>query len=293
MSDDLMRLFGGERVQGFLTSVSKNDDIPIAAGLLTRQIESAQKRIEARNYEIRKNVLQYDDVMNKQRELIYSQRRMVLTGADVRENVVNMLGELISEMVAVYCPANVFPEEWDLASLTEYFTKVFLPKGMMLFKPEEIEDLTPDKAKERILEIALNVYKLKEEEIELGGQSMREIERIILLRVVDEKWMAHIDAMDQLRQGIGLRAYGQRDPILEYRNEGFDMFEEMVRDIQQDTLTMLYHVKLTSKPKQSEAPRVVDAPKKVMDSSGNKVGRNSLCPCGSGKKFKKCCGQEQ
>ncbi len=291
MSDDLMRLFGGERVQGILNAVSKNDDIPIAAGLLTKQIESAQKRIEARNFEIRKNVLQYDDVMNKQRELIYSQRRQVLIGEDMRENINNMLNDLIGEMVDVHCPKNVFPEEWDLTALTDFFSKVFLPRGMAFFKPEEIEDLTPEKAKERILETALKLYKLKEEEIEQGGQSMREIERIILLRVVDEKWMAHIDAMDQLRQGIGLRAYGQRDPIIEYRNEGFDMFEEMVRGIQEDTLTMLYHVKLTSRPQQREAPSEVH--KKVLDSSGNKVGRNSLCPCGSGKKFKNCCGQEQ
>ena len=291
MSDDLMRLFGGERVQGILNAVSKNDDIPIAAGLLTKQIESAQKRIEARNFEIRKNVLQYDDVMNKQRELIYSQRRQVLTGEDMRENINNMLNDLIGEMVDVHCPKNVFPEEWDITALTDFFSKVFLPRGMAFFKPEEIEDLTPEKAKERILEIALKLYKLKEEEIEQGGQSMREIERIILLRVVDEKWMAHIDAMDQLRQGIGLRAYGQRDPIIEYRNEGFDMFEEMVRGIQEDTLTMLYHVKLTSRPQRREAPSEVH--KKVLDSSGNKVGRNSLCPCGSGKKFKNCCGQEQ
>ncbi len=293
LSDDLMRLFGGERVQGIMSAVSKSDDIPIAAGLLTRQIESAQKRIEARNYEIRKNVLQYDDVMNKQRELIYSQRRAVLTGEDMRENVVNMLDGLVGEMVAVYCPANIFPEEWDIDGLTEYLNKVFLPRGMTLFKAEEIEELTPEKAKQGILKTALELYKQKEDEIESGGQSMREIERIILLRVVDEKWMAHIDAMDQLRQGIGLRAYGQRDPIIEYRNEGFDMFEEMVREIQQDTLTMLFHVKLTSKPQQREAPKAVEPPKKVLDASGNKVGRNSPCPCGSGKKYKNCCGQEQ
>jgi len=293
LTDDLMRLFGGERVQNIMGAVSKNDDIPIAAGLLTRQIESAQKRIEARNYEIRKNVLQYDDVMNKQRELIYKQRRDVLTGEDMRENIVNMLEGLIGEIVAVYCPANVFPEEWDIDGLTEYFSKVFLPRGMKLFKPEEIEDLTPETAKQRILDTALDIYKHKEEEIESGGQSMREIERIILLRVVDEKWMAHIDAMDQLRQGIGLRAYGQRNPIIEYRNEGFDMFEEMVREIQQDTLTMLFHVKLTSKPQQREAPKAVEPPKKVLDASGNKVGRNSPCPCGSGKKFKNCCGRAQ
>jgi len=293
MSDDLMRLFGGERVQGFISSISKNDDIPIAAGMLTKQIEAAQKRIEARNYEIRKSVLQFDDVMNKQRELIYSQRRMVLTGADMRENIVNMLTDLIDEMVQVYCPASVYPEEWDMTALHEYFAKIFLPRGAAFFKPEEIEDLTQEKAKERILETALKIYEQKEKEIEQGGQSMREIERIILLRVVDEKWMAHIDAMDQLRQGIGLRAYGQRDPIIEYRNEGFDMFEEMVHDIRQDTLAMLFHVKLTSRPQRREPPRAVEAPKKALDASGNKVGRNAPCPCGSGKKYKNCCGQER
>ncbi len=293
LEDDLMRLFGGERVQGIMTSVSKDDDIPLTFGLLTKQIESAQKRIEYRNYEIRKNVLQFDDVMNKQRELIYSQRRRVLMGEDVYENIMDMLETLIDSIFTVYCPENTYPEEWDIAGMTEYFNKIFLPKGMPLFKPEEIESLEHSSAKERIIETAKSFYTLKEQEIEQGGQSMREIERILLLRAVDQKWMAHIDAMDQLRQGIGLRAYGQRDPIIEYRREGFDMFDEMIREIQEDTITMLYHVKLTTKPMQREAPRVVEPPKKVVDSSGNKLGRNAPCPCGSGKKFKNCCGREQ
>jgi preprotein translocase subunit SecA len=293
LEDDLMRLFGGERVQGLMTSVSKDDDIPLAFGILTKQIESAQKRIEFRNYEIRKNVLQFDDVMNKQRELIYSQRRRVLMGEDVYENVMDMLDTLIDEVFKVYCPEHAFAEEWDIAGMTEYFNKIFLPKGTPLFKAEDIEDLKNDEAKEQIRELARSFYERKEKEIEEGGQSMREIERILLLRAVDTKWMAHIDAMDQLRQGIGLRAYGQRDPIVEYRREGFDMFDEMIHEIQEDTVTMLFHVKLTTRPVQREAPRVVEAPKKVLDSSGNKLGRNAPCPCGSGKKYKNCCGREQ
>ncbi|MGI5849529.1 MAG: preprotein translocase subunit SecA [Christensenellales bacterium] len=292
LEDDLMRRFGGERVQGIISSVNKDDAIPLAFSLLTKQIESAQKRIEYRNFEIRKHVLQYDDVMNKQREVIYSQRRMVLTGANIKQNIMDMLDTLIDEIFPVYCPEGVFPEEWDIAGMTEYFAKVFLPRDMVLFKEEKIEKLTHETAKEIIRETARKLYRIKEEEIEKAGQNIREIERIILLRVVDQKWMAHIDAMDQLRQGIGLRAYGQRDPVIEYRREGFDMFEEMVREIQQDTITMLYHVKITSNPQRKEAPRPIEPPpKKVVDQSGKKVGRNALCPCGSGKKFKNCCGQ--
>ncbi len=294
LEDDLMRRFGGERIQGILSSVSKEDDIPLTFGLLTKQIEGAQKRIEYRNFEIRKSVLQYDDVMNKQRELIYSQRRTVLTGADVHDSIMDMLETLTDSMLSVYCGEGALPEEWDIAGLTEYFGKIFLPKGKELFHGVDVRNLSREKAREHILEMAHDLYQKKEEEIDSVGQSMREIERILLLRVVDQKWMAHIDAMDQLRQGIGLRAYGQRDPIIEYRREGFDMFEDMIREIQQDTLTMLYHVKVTSRPEHREAPKeITPAPKKAMDSSGNKVGRNSPCPCGSGKKYKNCCGKEE
>ena len=291
LEDDLMRRFGGERVQSLLSSVNKEDDIPLAFGILTKQIESAQKRIEYRNFEIRKHVLQYDDVMNRQRELIYSQRRKVLTGQDVRQNIMDMLDALLDEIVPVYCPEGTFPEEWDIAGMTEYFNKIFLPKGRSLFHGTDIEKLTHEEARDAIRSMAQELYAQKEQEIEQAGQSMREIERIILLRVVDQKWMAHIDAMDQLRQGIGLRAYGQRDPIVEYRREGFDMFEEMIREIQQDTLMMLYHVKITSRPVRREAPAQII--KKAVDSSGRKVGRNAPCPCGSGKKYKNCCGKEQ
>ena len=293
LEDDLMRRFGGERVQGILESVSKEDDIPLTFGLLSKQIEGAQKRIEYRNFEIRKHVLEYDDVMNKQRELIYSQRRTVLTGADVHDDIMDMFETLVDSIISVYCPDGVLPEEWDVTAMTEYFGKIFLPKGMALFDGMDISDLSREAIKQHVLDIAHEQYKKKEEEIEEVGQSMREIERILLLRVVDQKWMAHIDAMDQLRQGIGLRAYGQRDPIIEYRREGFDMFEEMIHDIQQDTVTMLFHVKVTSRPQRREAPKEITPPKKMFDSSGNKVGRNAPCPCGSGKKYKNCCGKAQ
>lgn len=289
LGDDLMRLFGGERAQAMMGTVSKDDDVPLAFGLLTRQIENAQKKIEFRNFEIRKHVLQYDDVMNKQRELIYSQRRMVLTGADVKNNILDMLDTIIEDSFPIYCPQGAFPEDWDIAGLTEYYNKIFLPKNINLFGKVDIEKLTHDTAIQGIKDAANKLYSLKEKEIEESGQSMREIERILLLRVVDQKWMAHIDAMDQLRQGIGLRAYGQRDPVVEYRREGFDMFEDMIREIQEDTVSMVFHVKVTSKPVRKEAPKTIV--KKAVDSKGNRIGRNSPCPCGSGKKYKNCCGK--
>lgn len=291
LGDDLMRRFGGERVQNFMTNVSKDDDIPLAFGLLTKQIESAQKKIEFRNFEIRKHVLQYDDVMNKQREIIYSQRRKVLTGEDVKQNIFDMIETLIDETFPLYCPNNTYPEDWDIEGMEEYYHKIFLPKNVRFFKQDDIEELTHKKAAETIKKTAYHFYSLKEQEMEASGQSMREIERILLLRAVDQKWMAHIDAMDQLRQGIGLRAYGNRDPVIEYRREGFDMFEEMVHEIQEDTVRMIYHVKVTTKPKRREAPKAVAPPKKVVDEHGHKVGRNSPCPCGSGKKYKNCCGK--
>jgi len=292
LEDDLMRRFGGDRVQGLMSSVNKDDDIPLAFGLLTRQIEAAQKRIEYRNYEIRKSVLEYDDVMNRQREVIYSQRRAVLTGEDVKQHIMDMLETIVDEVLPVYCPEGVYPEEWDIRGMTEYFSKIFLPRDKELFHGVRIEKLTRAAAKEHILKIAHEQYAQKEREIESAGQSMREVERIVLLRVVDQKWMAHIDAMDQLRQGIGLRAYGQRDPIIEYRKEGFDMFEEMIREIQHDTVTMLYHIKVSTQMQRREPPKPVEVQKKMVDSSGNKIGRNAPCPCGSGRKYKNCCGRE-
>ncbi len=289
LGDDLMRLFGGERVQGIMGSVSKDDDVPLAFGLLTKQIENAQKKIEYRNFEIRKHVLQYDDVMNKQREIIYSQRRMVLTGKDVKQNIMDMLDTLIEESFPMYCPQGSFPEDWDVEGLSEYYNKIFLPKDIKLFEDVDREDLVHNTAIDSIKNLAYKLYEHKEKEIESEGQSMRDIERILLLRVVDQKWMAHIDEMDQLRQGIGLRAYGQRDPVVEYRREGFDMFEGMIHEIQEDTVSMVYHVKVTTKPMQQEPPKPIV--KKTVDSKGNKVGRNSPCPCGSGKKYKNCCGK--
>ena len=233
-------------------------------------------------------MLEYDDVMNKQRELIYTQRRTVLTGADVHNDIMDMLETLVESIISVYCPDGVLPEEWDVAAMTEYFGKIFLPKGMTLFEGMDISDLSREAIKQHVLDIAHEQYKKKEEEIEAVGQSMREIERILLLRVVDQKWMAHIDAMDQLRQGIGLRAYGQRDPIIEYRREGFDMFEEMIHEIQQDTVTMLFHVKVTTRPQRREAPKeIAPVPKKGIRFQRQQGGPQRALPVRQRQKIQK------
>ena len=200
-----------------------------------------------------------------------------------------MLDTLIEDSFLLYCPEGSFPEDWDTEGLTEYYNKIFLPKDLKLFSDVDREKLDQKTAVESIKKMAYELYELKEKEIEEAGQSMRNIERILLLKVVDQKWMTNIDEMDQLRQGIGLRAYGNRDPVVEYRREGFDMFEAMIHDIQEDTVSMLFHVKITSRPKQQEPPKPIV--KKAVDSKGHKVGRNSPCPCGSGKKYKNCCGR--
>ena len=296
LEDDLMRLFGGDRVQNMLATLNPADDVPIQVGLISRQIENAQKKIEARNFEIRKNVLEYDDVMNKQRQIIYEQRRQVLEGADIQQNIMDMLETVVAESIPLYCPADLFPEEWDLDGLERHFENVFLPKGTRLFDRSKAEDLTLEKVSDTLMQTGLKFYEAKEKYFAEQGADMRGIERWVLLRVVDEKWMDHIDMMDQLKEGIRLRAYGQRDPIVEYRKEGFDMFEEMISNIQSDTLRMLYFGQLAKRPDPKEAPKgnanYGDGGSKAQAKSDKKVGRNDPCPCGSGKKYKNCCGKE-
>ena len=204
--------------------------MPLEFGFLSKQIEAAQKRIEGHNFDIRKHVLNYDDVMNKQREIIYSERRKVLTGEDVKQNIMDMIETVIDDAISIYCPGSVYPEEWDYKGLQEHLNHSFLPQNLKLFEDEEKQGMTQETVKETLMDTAEKLYTLKEQQIESAGHSMRDIERIVLLRVVDDKWMDHIDAMDQLRQGIGLRAYGQRDPIVAYRLEGFEMFERHDKD---------------------------------------------------------------
>lgn len=294
LEDDLMRLFGSEKIQGIVERLGLEEDQPIDYGILSKQIESAQKRVEGNNFNIRKHVLQYDDVMNKQREVIYSQRRRVLEGENLRDSIMDMVEAVVDNAIEMYIGELPNPEEWNVKGLIEYLERIFLPKDSVVIPEDEKYNLTKEGLKERILKVAHEAYALREEEN--GAENMREAERVILLKVVDQKWMDHIDAMDQLRQGIGLRAYGQRDPVVEYRLEGYEMFEEMVRSIQEETVRILFNIKIQAEvPKREKVAEPIStsrggsSPKRPIV-KGQKVGRNDPCPCGSGKKYKRCCG---
>ena len=293
LEDDLMRLFGSERVLGLVETLGLEEDQPIEHGMLTRGIENAQKKVEARNFNIRKHVLQYDDVMNKQREVIYKQRRMVLEGKDIKDQISAMLESFISDYVDLYTNNSSYFEEWNIKGLWSFMENSILPKGYLSIS--KIEQ-SREELKETILKAAQEIYSRKEEQI--GSEQMRELERVILLQVVDNKWMEHIDAMDQLKQGIGLRAYGQIDPVQAYTHEGFNMFEEMNQNIQEDTLKYLFHIEINKLPppkKELEVEKLSTNKEEGTKSEPivkkNKVGRNDPCPCGSGKKYKKCCGR--
>ncbi|NLY76544.1 MAG: preprotein translocase subunit SecA [Tissierellia bacterium] len=288
LEDDLMRLFGGERVKALVDSLNMDEDEPLEHNLLSKSIESAQRKIESNNFSIRKHVLQYDNVMNKQREVIYGERRKVLEEKNLRDDILSMAKNVIEHAVDIYTRQSEDANEWDMEGLINYLERIFLPKEAL--NVDEAKIMTKEELVDRLYEIAVERYRMKEEEI--GPDTFREIERILLLQVVDKKWMDHIDAMDQLRQGIGLRAYGQEDPVRAYQNEGFDMFEEMIHSIQEETVKYLYHVR---KPEKMERKRVAN-PQDTSDKQQpvvkkKKIGRNEPCPCGSGKKYKKCCGR--
>lgn len=291
LEDDLMKLFGSDKLLGLVETLGMEEDMPIEHNLLSKSIENAQKRVEARNFDIRKHVLQYDNVMNKQREVIYAQRRQVLMGEDIKDSTMDMLEEVISDAVTAYTVGSQYPEEWDIAGLLEYLQSVFLPKRAM--KKEEIEGMDREELKETLMDKALKLYEAKEAEI--GSDNMREMERVILLRVVDTKWMDHLDAMDQLRDGISLRAYGQQDPVQAYQIEGFDMFQELIKSIREDTIKYIFNVSVNRIPQREKVAEPVTTNE---DGGGRKpivkeekIGRNDPCPCGSGKKYKKCCGR--
>jgi preprotein translocase subunit SecA len=297
LEDDLMRLFGSDRLTGIVDALGLEEDQPIEHKMLSNAIENAQKRVEGRNFDIRKHVLQYDDVMNKQREVIYQQRQQVLNGESLRDSFMKMLEAAADSIVSMYCAEQSHSEFWDWNGIAGQIKNTFMDQKGIGFSREEQENITPEELKERILDFALKKYEAKEREI--TPELMRELERVVLLKVVDEKWMDHIDAMDQLRYGIGLRAYGQRDPVVEYKFEGFDMFEEMIRNIQKDSVRLL----LSSRVDRQHAPQreKVAEPSEAHHGEGPrqpavrdaKVGRNDPCPCGSGKKYKKCCGAEK
>ncbi|KPU26890.1 preprotein translocase subunit SecA [Caloranaerobacter sp. TR13] len=292
LEDDLMRLFGSDRIKGLVESLGMPDDEPLEHSLLSKSIETAQKRVEARNFNIRKHVLQYDDVMNKQREVIYAERRKVLEGENIKDHIISMVENIIDAAIGIYTADAKYPEEWDLKGLEDYLANIFLPKGML--KIEDIESLTRESLKDIIMDVATKLYKQKENEV--GEKQLRELERVILLRVVDTKWMDHIDAMDQLRQGIGLRAMGNEDPVRAYQIEGYDMFQEMIKNIQEDTVRYLFNLQPAERIERERVAKITNAshgeggkPKTVV--KGKKIGRNDPCPCGSGKKYKKCCGK--
>ena len=300
LEDDLMRLFGGERIQPLIAKLGMEENVPLEAGLLTKQIENAQKRIESRNYEIRKSVLRYDDVMNQQRELIYKQRRQVLEGENMRDAIQAMTDKLITEAVARYCAGD--NKNWDIPGLGEYMERMCVPAGTFAANGSAMENFDSQGMVAFLKKAADAFYSQREESISGLGIDMRELERNILLRSVDTRWMDHIDAMDMLRDGIGLRAYAQRDPVNEYKMESYDMFDEMVRLLQEDTVHALYQLRIEKAPERREVAKPTraigseqSAPAAAKSSTpaarkGEKVGRNSPCPCGSGKKYKNCHG---
>ena len=297
LEDDLMRLFGGERVTNMMERLNIDEDTPIEQKFLTRAIEQAQTTVESRNFQARKSVLEYDDVMNKQREIIYDQRKQVLDGLDVKNIIMNMMNTSISHLVAEHFAEN---DHLDTASCRELLRQVeglYFPKFTVRFTDEELKEKTAADVTEAFTAAAAAYYEQKEQAF--TSPVMREVERVVLLRVVDEYWMDHIDAMADLRQGIRLRAYAQTDPIIAYKKESLDMFEEMISAIQSETVRRLYSVRI-KKDEEIKRERVAKATGESVGGDGTvkkqprrvqKIGRNDPCPCGSGKKYKNCCGR--
>ncbi|MBQ4467001.1 MAG: preprotein translocase subunit SecA [Firmicutes bacterium] len=327
LEDDLMRLFGGDRMQGMLDKIGMSDEA-IAAGMLSKTIENAQKRVESRNFEVRKYVLQYDNVMNKQREVIYGERRKVLFNDDVKEYIIGMMESLVDNIIQSVTVGTKYSEEWDFHSMNDKLNSITFDWPEMEYNQEKMHSWTADDLEEKVLDTMRALYQAKEEEI--GEETMRELEKMVMLRVIDNRWMDHIDAMDDLKKGIGLRSLGQMDPAVAYANEGFDMFEELEADIQEETVRFCYNVTertttvrksvasqeeerkdeyhddardasqtrtsgrqaAPNMPKAAPKPEEAKRPETFRRETP-KVGRNELCPCGSGKKYKNCHGRIQ
>lgn len=293
LEDELMQRFGGERIKLLMQRISPDEEIPLDMKLLSKQIENAQKRVESHNFDIRKNVLQYDDVMNKMREIIYGQRRKVLMGEDIHDSIMGMVNESVTAKLDQCAPDHGSSEEWDMMALYSELNQLlgadFTGRLHGISARKELE--------EKALALTHELYARKEADVASAGVDMREVERVLLLKAVDTHWMDHIDAMDQLRQGIGLQALGQKDPVVAYRNMGFDMFDEMVLGIREQTVRSLFHVSVRAVPQQREQlarPVEVSAGDKPKPKrTDKKPGRNDPCPCGSGLKYKNCCGRNQ
>ena len=296
LEDDLMRLFGSERLMNVFNALGVEDGEQIEHKMLSSAIEKAQEKIESNNFGIRKNLLEYDQVMNEQREIIYGERRKVLDGESMRDSIYHMISEYVENLVDMEISADQDPEDWDLTELN-----VALKNTIPMIEavtPDDTKKLDQKKLKHLLKERAVKCYEMKEAEFP-EPEHLREVERVVLLKVIDAKWMDHIDDMDQLRQGIGLQAYGQRDPKVEYKMLGYQMFDDMTKSIEADTIRTLFHIKLEQKVEREQVAKVtgtnkddsaVRAPKKRAE---KKIYPNDPCPCGSGKKYKQCCGRKQ
>ena len=296
LEDDLLRLFGGERIQSMMEKIALDEDTPLESKMLTKAIENSQTTVESRNFQSRKSVLEYDDVMNKQREIIYGQRRQVLDGKDIQETILTMMRTTIGNEVGMAFGEKTHLDETGYQELLRSLEGQFFPKDAVAIP--DAASLSSDELTERFCEAAEKTYAAKEAEV--TSPIMRELERVILLRVVDEYWMDHIDAMDDLKQGIRLRAYANTDPIVAYKQESLSMFEEMIAAIQAETVRRLFSVRLR-KDEEVKRERVAKATVENVGGDGTtpkkqprkvtKIGRNDPCPCGSGKKYKNCCGR--
>ena len=323
LEDDLLRLFASDRITKIMDKLGMEEDEPIEHKIITNSIEHAQKKVEARNFDIRKHVLEYDDVMNQQREVMYGERRKILMGENLKDNILSMVNHIIKTEMDQYANEKLYPEEWTLDGLIEDAEKIYAPQGKL--KKEELAEMSRDGLKETLESVALEGY--NQRELLFGEENMRELEKVVMLRVVDNKWMEHLDHMDMLREGINLRAYGQRNPLAEYKIEALNMFEEMEGAIMDQIASLMYHVSIVT-PEQQQAMQAeaqkrraeqeiakqrgqlqdhlrsaqashgdevsaAEARKKApVTADGKKVGRNDPCPCGSGKKYKNCCGKD-
>ncbi|MDF2611789.1 MAG: secA, partial [Lachnospiraceae bacterium] len=293
LEDDLMRLFGSDRLMSIFNSLGMPEGEQIEHKMLSNAIEKAQKRIENNNYGIRKNLLEYDQVNNEQREIIYAERRRVLDGESMRDTIYRMVTDTVEDSVNTSISDDQIPEEWDLGDINDMLLPIIpLPRVEL----SQVKNLKKNDLIQKLKEDAVKLYEEKELEFPETEQ-IREIERVILLKVIDRKWMDHIDDMDQLRQGIGLQAYGQRQPIVEYKFQGFEMFDDMIDAIREDTIKALLHVRIEQKVEREQVAKVTgtnrddsvaNAPIKR---TGRKIQPNDPCPCGSGRKYKQCCGR--
>ncbi|MGW8220942.1 MAG: preprotein translocase subunit SecA [Syntrophobacteria bacterium] len=299
LEDDLMRIFAADRIANLMDRVGMEEGHPIEHGLITRAIENAQKKVEAQNFNIRKQLIEYDDVMNQQREIIYEQRRQALEEEDLQPFILDMIEDIVDDLVENHTQEETLPEEWDLRGLEEAFLKQF--SMVLSFERDGVEDFTQEGIREFLLEKARNGYAMKEEE--WGPEIARDMERLVTLQTVDQRWREHLLAMDHLKEGIGLRGYAQQNPLIEYKREGLDMFQEMVEQIKGEILQMLFRIQVATQEETQHLQEAQQQP--ILLSHGEsaagskrkparrsaKVGRNQPCPCGSGKKYKKCCGR--